>query len=480
MKSTNIQPERRRRGFQLATLVSKLSRNNGKTSTRRNVEAVGLAQHFLRIVPRSVAVALALSLGLLAQTAEPTRSGEKAVRATTSPGVETLTPLETFPNAVCSLATPDTSGEPVTHKYYADEAGVVRLYVTAPGETLQHLNVTFLCSAGDQSESIAVELRANSTPTIDMPAPRADFADRALQQLGTPRPALAGDPALIPQDELIRMGYPPRPDPVTEPVAFETWLRLAAQPVRIIQNKLPLPLHNERFDINSQSWAGFALEQPYCNWFILCDIFEHIEGAWNVPKVYNDPGVTRDGTLGVWVGLDGGGTASKDILQTGTGSRASQTCIYSTICWGFTAYWTWTEWFPNGPTNNPVQVNPGDEIFAEAWYPGSGRTGYLYLQNLTQGTARTLPEPMPSTVSYFSGDSAEWIMERQPGPLPHFSNWGDRPTLSWAYVQGAGCPCTLDGNTPFVRYDMYNWGRLLTYPILTSSTSMYWVYVQSQ
>jgi len=430
-----------------------------------------IPRYWLRIVP----FLMLLSAIASAQTEQ------KSIHATIPPTAETLVPFETFPNAVCTLTAPDDTGTVVTHKLYADEAGVVRFYVTPPAESEQTFQVTFLCAAGDRTESMPVVLRASSTPTRDMPTVRTDFADRALRELGMPRTPLVGDPAAIPQEELLRMGYPPRPDPVKEQKQYEVWLRLASQPVRVIRPKLPRTARDERFSniVDSQIWAGFALQAPSCNYYFeICDSFNYVEGAWNVPRVWNLPGRTWNATLGSWIGLDGGVATggSGDVLQTGTASEAYQVCYFSTFCWGFTAYWSWTEWFGSDPHNTPIQVNPGDWVFAEAWYPGSGRTGYLYLENLTQGTGATLTESMPSGVSYFSGDSAEWIMERQPGPLPP----SGFPQMDWAYVEGPGCPCTLDGNTPFVQYDMYNGYDLLTYPVLTGPTSMYWVFVQSQ
>jgi hypothetical protein len=71
-------------------------------------------------------------------------------------------------------------------------------------------------------------------------------------------------------------------------------------------------------------------------------------------------------------------------------------------------------------------VNPGDEIYAEAWYDFSRQTGYLYLANTTYNKGgpvidAIVTEPMPRGVNYFSADSAEWILERPTKPDGSFT-----------------------------------------------------------
>jgi hypothetical protein len=362
--------------------------------------------------------------------------------------------------------------------------------MTPPGATEQHLQMTIECSTGEQSESIAVELRAGDAPVIDMPAPRMDLARR---EIGTPRRPLNGDPAAIPQEELLGMGYPPRPDPVSEPEAYADWLRRASEPIRVIEPKVV------NGDVTwgaakSPNWDGYVL-QPYCSIYSICPVFNTVAGQWHVPTVRTPNGLgfgSFDGLTGMWVGMDGWGT--NDVLQTGTASEAWETCYG--LCWGGANYYAWTEWFPGGPhIIQSAPVSPGDVIWAWAWYPGYGNTGYLVFQNLTQGYGtKVIPEPMPSGVSYFSGNSAEWIVERPCKtvsgttctsyyPLANFG-WDQ---MTSAYAKGSGCPggyCNIS-NTSGFTVDMYNGSSLLAYAYPTGpSTSVYstieYVFVQSQ
>jgi hypothetical protein len=416
-----------------------------------------------------------LVAGFIADSAQ---GAVKSIRATVPPEQETLVAFETFPNAVCTLTGPNKTGRVGTHKFYANEAGIVRFHVTPPTDSNQTFNVTLPCVAGSQSEFIPVVLRASSTPTGDMPAPHIDFADRALQALGTPRPALAGDPTTIPQEELLSMGYPPRPDPVKEPHHYDLWLRLASLPVTIIRPKLPPQTRHEPFRtvMNRDSWAGYSVGSTFaCDIYFSCSFFTSIFADWWVPRVWT-PSTGTEGITGVWVGLDG--AKSHDILQTGTASEADQHCIWF-ICWGVTSYWSWTEWYPNPPHDTGIPVNPGDWIVGEAWYPGSGSNGYLYLHNITQGYASTFPEPMPTAkgVTFFSGDTAEWILER------NTFDWGSHPlapfrwaTMEDAYAYDRGSINEYAVSSSDVQYTMQpnSWNPYRVYPVLTGNSSFYW------
>jgi Peptidase A4 family len=401
------------------------------------------------------------------------QSAVKSIRATVPPEQETLVAFQTFPNAVCNLTGPDTMGHATTHKLYADEAGVVRFHVTPSAEFNQNFKVTLPCADGKQSEWIPIALRSSSVPTRDMPAPSTEFADRALRELGTPRTPLIGDPTAIPQEELLSMGYPPRPDPIKAPDRYDEWLRLASMPVTLIRPKLAPQVRDERFGniVNSRSWAGYSVGPRSCNKYVACPYFDVVYGKWNVPGVWT-PSSGDTGITGVWVGLDGAG--SNDVLQTGTASEA-----WSSWGWPFTNYWSWTEWYP-GPQHviSTIPVNPGDQVYAEAWYPGSGANGYLYLHNITQNLGSTvLIQKMPPGVTYFSGDSAEWILER-----PTKDNWGHLYPLApfhWAWMSPAWAYENYVteynvGSNDF-QYNMSDWGNPLVYPVLTGSTSFYWV-----
>jgi len=406
------------------------------------------------------------------------QSTGKPVRATIPPNKQTLVPFETLPNAECATSGPDENGELRTHKLYADDSGVVRLYMTAPDAIEQRLQITFECTAGAQSESVGVELRAAHEPTATMPAPRTELAKRKLGKTRAPLPA---DPAAIPQEELLRMGYPPRPDPVSEPDGYAEWLRQTSEPLQVIEPKAVTD------DVTwgparSQSWSGYVLE-PGCSIFTTCISFNTVAGQWHVPTVTTPNGLgfgTFDGYTGMWVGMDGWGT--NDVLQTGTASEAWQTCVF--FCWGGANYYAWTEWYPNPPhklTNLPV--GPGDVIFAWAYYPGSGKTGYLIFNNLTTGHgSQVFPETMPAGISSFAGDSAEWIVERpckMSGTNGTCNGYWPLAPFGWdqmtsAYAKGSGCPggyCTIANTAGFI-VDMYNGWTELAYSYPQSSTSI--------
>jgi hypothetical protein len=413
------------------------------------------AKHVRNAIALAVTAALA-AIGGFAQALPG------SVRATVPVDKETLVPFETLPNAQCTLTAPDDKGNKVGHKFYADDGGVVRLHVRHSGASDQNLKVTIPCTAGGKSTSTLIELRANSTSTADMPPPRTDFADRIQQQLGSPLPPLVGDPATIPQEQLISMGYPPRPDAIRQPQAYATWLRMVSKPLRSIPPKLTP--RDERLGASSNIWSGIALSAAP-------NTFQMLWGDWSVPSVYSlSPNFY--GETAVWVGLDGWG--SGDVVQAGTMSVVSAEQFGSDPGWTFTWYYPWKEWFPNPLSGVNLPVSPGDEIFTMVIV--SGTTANYYLTNVTLGLTVPSSDTIPPNTT-FVGNSAEWILER-----PTVDGWTVplAPTtdpitdIVDAQAFGTGCPnswplggtCDMS-NTSWTSIDMVNaaTGDLLAYAV---------------
>jgi hypothetical protein len=343
---------------------------------------------------------------------------DRSVRATVPPGKETFVPFRTFPNAVCTFPVRFRGGKVTEHNVYADDVGIVRLYVRPLplGKGEQQLEQRFLetatCTAEGKTARTTIELRASSTPTPDMPAPRRDFADRALQQLGTPRKPLVGDPSAIPQEQLRSMGYPPRPDPVTQPSAYALWLRLAKMPLRFIPPK-EVPLEERFGDINSSIWAGYGVTgAPFS--------IHLVTGSWHLPSVWSPvaPIYSWNGGAALWVGIGGRGIGT-DLAQCGTDSHSYNACEDPTNgCWSYSYYFTWHEWYPNLPMGiSNFPVSPGDEVAAQVSAAGSPNANPTYfVANVTAGVFSLTTDSQPAN-SNFLGEAAEWILER-----PIFSN----------------------------------------------------------
>jgi hypothetical protein len=127
---------------------------------------------------------------------------------TVAPAVPSPISMTTVPQAVCVL-----------HAENADRDGSLTLFadrslsgpcsggIRSSGALFGRLR----CRGGKVSR-FPLQLRANSCPTSDMPAPPAEV--KSSRPGAFVRPALSNEDALyLSPEELARRGYPPRPDP---------------------------------------------------------------------------------------------------------------------------------------------------------------------------------------------------------------------------------------------------------------------------
>jgi len=125
--------------------------------------------------------------------------------------------------------------------------------------------------------------------------------------------------------ELLRRGYPPRPNP-EDAEATGIWLDEVTAPVTIVE-PLVIPNPYIRHDYgNPQSgveggprrfffnWSGDELVQP-------ASTFNFVWGSWIVPSVTGELNNTAYSLT--WVGIDGDPRFSpNDLAQAGTGQDA--------------------------------------------------------------------------------------------------------------------------------------------------------------
>src|SRR5215469_8202075 len=107
---------------------------------------------------------------------------------------------------------------------YADEDGVVRFLAVRPTMPDSVQRLTLDCTDADQRTQIyTVDLRSETTF-----APRPFDGSRTSLAV---RPALTGDPLRFTTEQLLKAGYGLRPDPTTDPDAYQEWLAAASVPV---------------------------------------------------------------------------------------------------------------------------------------------------------------------------------------------------------------------------------------------------------
>ena len=145
------------------------------------------------------------------------------LRLTVAPTASSMVTMKTLPNAVCTLHAEGATDAKHSLKVFADDEGTIRFHVNPTAESEQAARVAVDCAAAGKTSTFPLELRPNSKPTSDMPAPAAELAKpRAGAVI---RPALSKADALsLSTEELIQIGYPVRPDAQKAPKAFATWL----------------------------------------------------------------------------------------------------------------------------------------------------------------------------------------------------------------------------------------------------------------
>jgi Peptidase A4 family len=140
-------------------------------------------------------------------------------------------------------------------------------------------------------------------------------------------------------------------------------------------------------EINSTNWSGYAVSGSD-------GAFRSVSASWTVPAVTCTSG---DRYASFWVGLDGYGSHSRSVEQTGTDSD----------CAGTTArYNGWYEMYPAAPVYFRTKVSPGDHISASVTFHGAD-TYTLVLRDSTRGWTHTVTKNEPGP----DRSSAEVITE---------------------------------------------------------------------
>jgi Peptidase A4 family len=259
-----------------------------------------------------------------------------------------------------------------------------------------------------------VDLDVGSEDQVAASSPDSD------EPHGVARPALTGDLTRYTQGELRARGFPPRPDPNRQPEAFASWAHLAStQATKVSSSVVSFPdvFHGpaqKTASNDSSTWSGVVADGP--------TVYEIVSAQWKVPTAVNlcpspNPSVVPVQDSLFWVGLDGWNT--NDLIQDGTESYAFE---YTRLgCIFLASYSAWTEYWPlpEGTLSN-LTVHAGDMFYAEAWASDSagnvnpsGGYGWFYMENMTTGAYfNGTGIPRPSNSSPFTGQTAEWIMEK--------------------------------------------------------------------
>jgi hypothetical protein len=140
--------------------------------------------------------------------------------------------FSTAPNVQCAVAPANGSGSGQAFTVYTNDEGTATFYVT-PSQTSSAAELVATCSSGNQ-QTIQMQPVAGAQP---LAAPAASNAATNARLGYTVRPALTGDPMALSNQQLVKLGYPLRPDPQKAPGAYANWLKAVSKPATFIPPK---------------------------------------------------------------------------------------------------------------------------------------------------------------------------------------------------------------------------------------------------
>ena len=233
-------------------------------------------------------------------------------------------------------------------------------------------------------------------------------------------PAPGFDPLGADNADLVKNGFPPRPDDPRHLARYNRVLEQLKGKLNYITPTLEL---NERVfhgplkrlpdggstpadpatataagTETSGNWSGGVVYAPSG------ETFRWIEGDWVIPNI-DPPTQNETYYCASWIGIDGDG--SGDVCQLGIGS--------SVIASGGVtrgSFYPWVEWYPLPEMRvSNFPVSPGDMVTALLCTAGVGATSArAYFSNRTTGATTSLTFYAPAGTA-LTGNCAEWIVE---------------------------------------------------------------------
>ncbi|MDE9365487.1 G1 family endopeptidase [Luteipulveratus sp. YIM 133132] len=402
----------------------------------------------------------------------------REVRRTVPLGRPGVLTFRTVPQARCELRRAGEGGRAL--QGFSDDEGVVS-FVVHGEQRFAPTELTVTCTGADGTEVVPVVLQCDDVERSDMPELVGPERHRweNVDHDGRRRRAEL-DPHSMSAERLRELGYPPKPDPDSEPDQFAVWTMMADLPY------LPRPDDGIEFDrrgappqlktridpgagplarkivgafsrpsATSPNWSGAMMRHG-------AGTYDSVLGFWDVPQVSSDRQELT--ATCVWVGLDG--YDSNDVVQAGTWAE-----IFPLLGGHIDSHFSWHEWFPDPARAVSMRTLPGDRFFATVWMTG-GTANYLVVNRETGESSRGT-DSLPSG-AMFVGNNAEWVVERPSidtstqlpmawfTPVPFEMMWATGPRFSGSR------PTASMPSTDVIMYD----GQLLAYPVMRGVDAM--------
>jgi hypothetical protein len=248
-------------------------------------------------------------------------------------------------------------------------------------------------------------------------------------------PPAGFDPLAASEEELLKLGFPKRPNPRLQPAEHAFWREMFASPVQFEAFSFDiLPL------LTTQSRGFFGQlprRQTSFNWsgaYITprdSTIFSSIRGKWQVPTPNLPPGgvAGQKYRSSTWIGFDGQRRYYRSTLpQIGTTQSIEPATSTQK------PFFAWWQWWVRDVAGQafPIQlirpaIHAGDLVMSFMQVANDRSIVSFAITNLTTGRAVQFSQGAPpdnwGQPFKVSGATAEWVMERpadapNPAPLP--------------------------------------------------------------
>ena len=255
-----------------------------------------------------------------------------------------------------------------------------------------------------------------------------------------PLPPAEFNPRTASNRDLVKYGFPPRPDKSKHPLLSAKWDRVMARPPRRLPSQLKVPTSNSQPAIQNKDlgsltinmFAGAIVQKPQDETPLVT-----VTGSWTVPNISPPPDavLNNEGTLfvdgtyevGMSVGLDGGGLMQfegetvwafgNDGLWAGTSSRiiVVDGLITQQDAYAWIRFWSPDSAVPLSPTPwTDVLVSPGDTVTFGVCTPAPG-VGVISAVNVTTGLTWRIERAVT-----LQGYAATWLVGPFATQSPNF------------------------------------------------------------
>ncbi|HMI87582.1 MAG TPA: hypothetical protein VK550_26025 [Polyangiaceae bacterium] len=384
------------------------------------------------------------------------------LRFTVPVDAESPITFETLPNAQCALHVSE-GGETAVVAARADGLATFRLHPEVTSNKAVRLIAD--CAAGDRQQRHVLELRALPGAPVpsEPPALRADS--------GVARPALAeADIAALSQAELLKRGYPLRPDAQRSPHSYETWRRFVSKPSTYLPTQPEATSSRTRIEApDSVQWdrerqpmaasphAAVNVKSGRTAGYQLLPVgspYYFVDAVWTLPTFMGRQGASTN--VIEHIGIDDGAGSAWT-------AGSQHTFTYIPAFGHVETQMAFCTSIPGSPTSLGLAMAPGDVIQAAVWLgtpeegfnPWSGVGGCTFF-NSTNGQVVSRRDVSLGGADY-SNSGAHFFVGRTPSAFGGLSDltWFGRPDISispwiWNGVEAS----RWDGTT--VHGDYFN------------------------